>query len=332
MRLWSLPTRLAEIPLTTRHIQPNEQQQVVPLGPVPMRRVLPAHERKEDFGLTDEDKRAQHDAAMEALHAGKWKPWERLGLVEGDADGPSPDELKEPTPANDDKASPASITTRPDAAVWNDLNRTVSLLEPAMQFAHPLMTCTFPNADAVIRTRGLVPGGEQVELSLPGHDVLVVVEAAGHHDVCMEIDTLLIDTELAQVAVTWRGQVPEDLMARSDVRLIVALVPQDDVPELEDVYRSLPHGHFSRAQLPSDVQTPKIARRDVALSVARRMTFDRVPDPLLKVDDYAAIAAQISAQPKRRTDILAAHDFEDGDWALEERAWLGRVGEALKTW
>ncbi|HHH11352.1 MAG TPA: DUF2169 domain-containing protein, partial [Sorangium sp.] len=311
----------AAIPLTLAHLLPHDGEPASPLGPIAVREVAAAELQRDGYGLTDEEKIAQHEALLQALRNGEWKPWETLGVVVSRHE-------PEPPPAEADPTTTLDTTTA--TLTWNDLSRTTSLLEPAVQCSPPCMTCPFIPPDAEVKLRGLTPGGDEVVVPLPGHEVLVVVEGAGHYDVTMAVDTLLWDTDAAVVSLTWRGQVPEDLLARSDTRLLVALVPLAHAFELEDLYRQLPRGHFGRAELPAQLETLQSRGEDVQLACARQMTFHYAPDPLLSRDDYAALAARLAARPQQREQILSEVDFDEREWRSEERAWQAYLGRALQ--
>lgn len=294
---------------------------IPPVGPIQPREITPESERRDEMGLTEEERRAQYAAALAAIEGGEWKPWEDAGLIQR-------------APESGDGETPPEVDEVPDddeVDTWQDLHETVALLRHGQQFAAAHLCGPFLEPDATISLLGLTPSGEQTTLQLPGHDVLVIAEvsATERYDVAMEIDTLQIDTSACQVSLTWRGQVPVDLLARMGVRLIVTMGFVDRVPTLESVYRSLPRGLFSRAQLSPDHETVSLPQPDTELAAARQMTFGTTPEPILELEAYAAIAAEVSVRPDEREAILARHDLDAIDWMLEERAWASRIGAAL---
>jgi hypothetical protein len=140
----------------------------------------------------------------------------------------------------------------------------------------------------------------------------------------MEIDTLVIDVDQLEVALVWRGQIPEDAFGASGGRLIVALL-DGGRPEAEEVYCELARGHFSRAQVPAEADVPAPPAYDVELLSARQKTLDRTPAPRLALAEYVGLAWELSRRPGERPAILARHDLDDVDWMLEERGWQQRM-------
>ncbi len=269
---------------------------------------------------------AQRHAAMRALADETWKPWEDAGL-----EAPPP-RAEEGAP--EDSAAELSLDELGDSGVatWDDLAPAESALGRGVQFAAEPMTCALLDGDELLDLEGLTPGGGSQTLVLPGHLVLVVFEGAGaRYDVSMAIDTLLIDTEKARLSLVWRGQIPEDAFALPGLRLIVALAHQQRVPELDEIVRNLARGHFSRAEVPPESEVPPPPPDDVELGVARQMTFDRTPDPLLDLDRYATVAAELACHPNERASVLARAGLDEIDWMLEERGWLARLSAAKEA-
>lgn len=180
--------------------------------------------------------------------------------------------------------------------------------------------------DAEILLEGLVPGGEPCRLELGGHVPRISAETfAARFWVDMELDTVLVDTDEERIEVVWRGQVPSS--ADSIERLVVSLEPDDDeLRPLIDVYRDLQRGHFFFA---AEAEPPEPdAAGEILLQAARYSTWDLTPNPSVSLEDYIAVAAQLSAQPTSRGEVLQQHGFDEDGWLLEERAWLERVADA----
>lgn len=320
------PTPIERMPLTAGHLRdPDGTIPIPPVGPMPAREVIPLDEQEDAYGLTNEEKLEQYRAAMAALSAGDWKPWEDAGV---EAPRP-PVELFDVAPESQPTVEGGALEPVP-GPMWDDLYRTESITERGVQFAAAHLNCRFPEPDAVFELSGLLPGGHPRRLTLPGHDVLVIAEASAKYDVSMEIDTVHIDTDRGRVALTWRGQVPEDIFARSSVRLLVCLGHVEEVPEVDDIYRNLPRGIFERAAASPNTDVGALPRTDVELNVARQMTFDRTPDPMLSLDEYTDLVAEIAARPSHRGEVLARRGMDTTDWMLEERAWMEAVGKALQ--
>ncbi len=319
------PTPIERMPLTAGYLRARDGvTPIPPVGPLKPREVVPAAEEPDAYGLTDAEKLAQYDAAMRALYAGEWKPWEDAGVT-----APLPPNFDDEEPDSQPTVEGGLLEPVP-GPMWDDLYRTDSLTERGVQIAAAHLTGPFPEPDAVLLLEGLLPGGEPRKLALPGHDVLVIAELSAKYDVTMEIDTVELDTERGTVALTWRGQVPEDVFERSSVRLIVSLGTMERVPEVDHIYRSLPRGVFARAVAPEGADVGAIPKNDVELNVARQMTFDRTPDPSLQVEEYAELAAELWAAPGERDAVLARHGMTSTDWMLEERAWMEAVGTSLR--
>jgi hypothetical protein len=132
--------------------------------------------------------------------------------------------------------------------------------------------------------------------------------------------------------MVWRGQAPVDAAHIGPQRIVVSLESSDGWRSLPRIYRDLPRGRFARAVDEEALVTPGAAAVDVELELARLCSFSHTPEPSLTLEEYAAIAAELSLADDRkwRRDVLASKRLSEDDWSLEEQGWLLRMADATK--
>lgn len=328
------PSPIEKMPLEAEYLRDAEgEAPIPPVGPIQPRDVVLEEEELDPLtlGLTREQRLEQYSIAFDTIRMLRQQSYARkraaaAALAEEEADDDEVDDDEDEVEAGED----ASTVTQSQVLTWEDLTRFEPATDVGVQFAAAHSCCKFPRPGDELQLEGLMRGGDRHVLKLPGHLALVVYEGASQKvDVGMVIDSISIDTDAARVSIVWRGQIPEDVFATPSTRAIVALVDAERVPPLHDLFRSLPRARFSRAIVAEDAEVEPAQLPDVELSTARLETFGYVPDPWLTFEDYADVSAQLSHQPGRRAALLATQGFDEDDWMLEQKAWLGRVGAAL---
>lgn len=216
--------------------------------------------------------------------------------------------------------------------MWEDLvEENMPLLERGVQHAAAASTSPlFFLGDEVIELDGLTVGGGRRVLRLAGHEPQVIFETQDDTKLwpLMLCDTVSIDTDTNTVTLTWRGQITVDALASPTNRIVMGLTRMGGKGLLSHLYRDLQRGHFARAEVLGGAPSPLTDGRDIELELARYQTFDRSPEPLLSLADYARVTAEILGADDRAA-VLARHGMNDDDWMLEERGWMERVGRAM---
>ncbi|MBW2525793.1 MAG: DUF2169 domain-containing protein [Deltaproteobacteria bacterium] len=188
--------------------------------------------------------------------------------------------------------------------------------------------------DGEILLVGLSRHGPRRRLKLPGLSARVAVELPADPEllpVAMVLDTLWIDTDLETMAVAWRGALPVRNDGSEICRILASLEPHEAPRTSKEQRARLPRGRAAYAlrtvdllpgaePVPTDDATLEAARLDMAL--------DGPGEPQLELEQYAQIAAEVADadSAEARAEVLDRHDFDESRWALEERAWLDKMG------
>lgn len=327
------PSPIERMPLGGGYLRDADgETPLPPVGPIAPRHVAVEEPSVDDFGMTEEERQLMRVQAVSmGAFSRERNPAVQAFFEQLKAGAAERVEEPEASGSEDDLVTLEELEA-PTGRSWADLTVADPPVEAGWQQAADHLTCGTVGRDDRIELTGLTPGGGTQQLALPNHDVVVIVEGdETTWDTVMAIDTVLIDTDRQLVSLVWRGQVPEDLFANPSARLVVARIVADDEPTLDAIYRALPRGSFRRAEVPAEADIEAPDRPDVSLEAARAMTYGETPEPLLELEDYAAIAAALADDPDRRAETLAARGLNEDDWMLEQRAWLKRVGAAISA-
>jgi hypothetical protein len=184
--------------------------------------------------------------------------------------------------------------------------------------------------DARIRLVGLSAAAPERIVQLPGYVVRARAESGAFGDKELELvcDTVWIDTELERIVLVWRGDFELTNEVRELARFVVALEPKDHErtwPErLRYCQRGLVHYAVREADLAPGAEP--IPVHDWTLQAARYQTWGSpAPEPVLPLDSYALIAAELSEWPDKRKETLERHDLTEDRWTVEERGWLEKM-------
>ena len=157
--------------------------------------------------------------------------------------------------------------------------------------------------------------GPRGVFALPGVEPNVTLcnsELEDTLSVPMICDTLAI--RQGELALTWRGEVDELALTARD-RVLVTL---------GEALGDLARAQVSFAQTP---ETPEAVDAEI-LALERLALAGKTPQPVIVLESYAAISAELAEQREPRGEVLARHGFDEHGWSLEERAWLERMGRA----
>lgn len=213
--------------------------------------------------------------------------------------------------------------------------RWLELVEPAPMIgdegpsvAVEALRTSWLRGDESIGMDGLVPGGGQSRVRLPGLRPLGIAEVAWQ-DLLLVFwcDTVVIDTEAGHIATTWRAHLPI-FNNPAELRRIVLSVEAMAPRPLGQLLRELPHGVFHRAVERGDDRAVGAAcADDPELRAARLSTWTLTPRPLLSPAELTALAAEVRGKTgMMRREILERHHLDEDDWMLEQRCWARRAG------
>ncbi|HEY4118163.1 MAG TPA: DUF2169 domain-containing protein [Byssovorax sp.] len=198
--------------------------------------------------------------------------------------------------------------------------------------AAPEMRLDAPAAPgAPVRLVGLSKRGERVT-TLPPFAPRLWLDMIDGRRVPVELacDTLVFDTATDEIELVFRGEIAVLDPSLPSVDRVVVALDDVDAPRSEDeIVRDLPRASFLYVQ-EIDARDPEPAddERD-ALTMARYATWAAdPPDPETTLEEFAAISAELAEQREPRDVTLLRYGFEEDGWALEERAWLERMGRA----
>ncbi|MEP7121896.1 MAG: DUF2169 domain-containing protein [Byssovorax sp.] len=190
--------------------------------------------------------------------------------------------------------------------------------------------------DALIRLRHLSPRAEERTILLPNLAPRVLWNARGFEQLAeieMDCDTLLLDTDSETCTLLFRGTIAvESAAARVVSRLVVSLEHCARRRPVDDLVRELPRGMFFYARWPEDAE-PQAApppESTAELTMARYASWGhaRGPDPVIPLDLYAVICAELGEREEPRADTLRRHGLDEDDWTIEERAWSTTMATA----
>ncbi len=179
-------------------------------------------------------------------------------------------------------------------------------------------------SDAALELVGLSPRAARREIRLPGiYPRAWLDQTAGRMELTLVCDTLHLDTDFERVRCVWRGMLPDDLTDFDVDGLVVSLERHDAARAEEEVLRFLPRGTFSFAQ----EEGPAPDGDPDELEMARYEALEHAADPEMPLERFAAISARLAEQDRPRKDVIADYDLDERTWAIEERAWVQRMGD-----
>lgn len=182
----------------------------------------------------------------------------------------------------------------------------------------------------------VVPADAEAELEggrvvrLPGIVPRLWIEGGGRgpREVALTCDSLWIDDEQARLVAVWRGRV--------DVRSLAAREVERITVTLERAGARLSTGHRPRRACFSfavfgdgEEGGPRDRVEEARLTMALLRAASAAPlEPELTLDRFAAIGAELAEKREREGETLKRHGIHPLDWSIEERAWLGTIGDA----
>jgi hypothetical protein len=217
-------------------------------------------------------------------------------------------------------------------ARWHDESFDFTRYNAASALQRPITIA----ADSLIRLRHLSPRAEERTILLPNLAPRVLWNARSFEalaEIDMACDTLLLDTDSETITLLFRGSIDvESEAARMVSRLVVSLDHVKHPRSTDDIVRELPRGMFFYARWPEDVEpdAAPVPESTPELTMARYGSWGhpRGPDPVIPLDLYAVISAELGEKKEPRADTLARHGLAEDDWTIEERAWSSAMASA----
>lgn len=184
-----------------------------------------------------------------------------------------------------------------------------------------------------LRLFGVSAHGERA-IELPREAPRVLVSFRGtlpDAELSMQADTLWFDTDTSTLVLVWRGMI-ETPRARSVARIAVSIETEEEgEPRAWPVIlRSAARGTFAMSVGP-DGRGPEPEdedERDRIAAARADLTLGEVPpEPMLTIDDYARISAELAEKREPRADVLGRASLDEATWIVEERAWLEAMAD-----
>lgn len=281
---------LEQIPLTGAHLRTADgRAPLPPVGPIRAREVEAAP--PSSLEPLDDELRAEVLAAIRA----------------------DLDSLEAMRPPED--ASSSAEGTRARKGSWEGLAEASRLGQFGVQHAAAQLVVPHLRGDELLELDGLSPGGGRRTLTLPGLEPLVIAEGRrGRHRVILSCDTLVLDD--AGLTLTWRGEVPEDLLASPVARLVVTLAPRDRWPSVAEIEAELVRAHFTRVEVADGAGALAAPSPDVELELARVMHANARPRPLLATREFGEVRDALDATDDRAS-TLARFGLDEELWSIE---------------
>lgn len=203
----------------------------------------------------------------------------------------------------------------------------------AYNAAPPDQQCDWIAPDAPVALRGLSADGDR-SFRLPGLKPRILVEARGERMADLELccDTAWFDTDRELLVLVWRGSVAlASTNAREVTRIVAFMEPADKARDLREVRRLVMRSFVGFAAEESRVTSEPADEEEASrLTHARYqlMGGDEAPPPMISLERYARVSAELAEKREPRADTLKRHAMDEDAWNLEERAWVEAMGSA----
>lgn len=216
----------------------------------------------------------------------------------------------------------------------------------ALERAHFPEDFSFDELQAAdpLQQRAHVEPGEPVEVTGVGGDLSFSIPArwprvlaewkgsAPPAELVLALDTVWIDARTRRLALVWRGVLALPFYGSVE-RLYVHVDDARDPAGWDRILRRAARGDLCFA-MTRELRTaePTTEEERDALAEARwdLALQDRAPEPLLPLERYAAISAELAEGREPRAVVLERHGFAEPSWLVEERGWLEALAEGAE--
>jgi hypothetical protein len=174
---------------------------------------------------------------------------------------------------------------------------------------------------ARVELTGLSPRARRLAFELPALSPRASLESRGRRPIAVDLvcDTLWIDTDRELLEIVWRGSVA------GEIERVVLWWSHLGAPrELASAEPQLARGSFAYAIEERDLAggAGPDAREAAELLRARYAAWTTPPEPVLTVERYAEISAEVQEKREPLHETLRRHQLDEDWWMVEERAWM----------
>lgn len=180
-----------------------------------------------------------------------------------------------------------------------------------------------------VRLEGLSPRGDRA-FDLPREVPRVRLSLYGvpaDPELQIVADTLWIDSDQEIAVIVYRGMLVTPRLDRVS-RIAVSLEEVGSARPWPVILRSAARGSVLMSAAPDhpDAAARDDEERDRLTAARAEMILGEVPpEPLLSLDEYARIGAELAEQREPRSEVLARHGLDETTWMAEERGWLEQM-------
>lgn len=215
------------------------------------------------------------------------------------------------------------------------------------QAGHPLLFREEVPEGARVTLELMMPKSSDKELAfdfeLPSvtPQILIDPSQAGRDefDVAMRLDTIVVDADTSAVELIWRGMF-ETYTGVGDVnRMTLGWATEDSMADPEQAWpsilRELPHGEFHYVWYFRDaaagVPPPALTAKELKVERMRTWTYPLSPEPRIDIEELARLQARLAERREPRAETLKRFNLDEDRFAIEQRAWMERVGEQARV-
>ncbi len=178
------------------------------------------------------------------------------------------------------------------------------------------------------------------EVTLPDVSPRVLIDPShsgmASFEVPMRLDTVAVDvaSRATELELTWRGMFPSHTGVRDVDRVLMGWASDIDMKDpsmWSRLLRELPHGSFQYAWFYGDardgIAPPALTADEVKVQRYRTWNYALSPEPRISIEDLGAIEARLDQRCEPRAETLARFGLDEQMFAIEQRAWLEKVGD-----
>lgn len=214
------------------------------------------------------------------------------------------------------------------------------------QAGHPLLAREEVPEGARVTLELTTPKSQDIELAfdfeLPAvtPQILIDPSQAGRDefDVAMRLDTIVVDADTSAVELIWRGMFETHTGVGDVNRMTLGWATEQSMMDPErawpSILRELPHGEFHFAWFFRDaaagVAPPPLSAKELKVERMRTSTYPLAPEPRIEIEELAKLQARLAERAEPRAETLKRFNLDEERFAIEQRAWMERIGEEAR--